>query len=697
MDYSGTQATKLYKYQWDYIHDPQTILFAWAEEEEEGEMQGDNDGVNYLISQFIGEIATKNLWGTDTKLDIDNFKKRHNILQPVLASSEYPHLTGRMSPPLPVISIIFNGFDLNNPANVIDTKAPKVSLVKKVSEYRIDYNLDFLKHKDNVIDKNGAYGARIKVIDYYDFIAVLKTANIDTKKYEDEIKQWFVNNINQASEIKDITTLVKHIPEDWLKNDVAYSKQLYCLQIASDNRLGDPEERAVIKLIRNIQAGNQKQLLADLLTNYTLNKLIYHIDGDEFDEFIFQLTDYILMHYPKPEAYQLESQTYFDAAGKIKNNHIYLWQKRAFQKDIKFHSQNSTSKNTFKITYDFDFSTDYDSYLCDLKPYEFVGVDLRSNIKFLGINKEEGFVIMPALLFHWLLNAQDKDAALKKIKLAVDGGLILFSFGEYAVAKTAVTRAFAIANLAVPTIDVIVNLSDLSHDEDYQDFIAVWNIIYNSYVGVTAARLAFHLLPEKVSGFIKFWSKNKANIKLKPGTTINEIDNTVAEIKRVYNVADDAVVKSFTTQIDNKVQIIAKNENLPSTIKKSFANNEYVTCVTKEKIVVYRDFGDKAFADGNFATTKQNATRSELALVEEFQNSMRFKATIEIPEGTTINLGKVSPWPPDKPKLPGGADQVLLPENYDHSWIKNITDTHTGKSYTLDEFKRLFPELFKIQ
>jgi hypothetical protein len=34
MDYNG--GTALYKYQWDYIHDPQTMLFAWAEEEEEG-------------------------------------------------------------------------------------------------------------------------------------------------------------------------------------------------------------------------------------------------------------------------------------------------------------------------------------------------------------------------------------------------------------------------------------------------------------------------------------------------------------------------------------------------------------------------------------------------------------------------------------------------------------------------------------
>jgi len=42
MDYVSTDkahiAIELKKYQWDYIHDPQTILFAWAEEEEEGEM-----------------------------------------------------------------------------------------------------------------------------------------------------------------------------------------------------------------------------------------------------------------------------------------------------------------------------------------------------------------------------------------------------------------------------------------------------------------------------------------------------------------------------------------------------------------------------------------------------------------------------------------------------------------------------------
>jgi hypothetical protein len=530
------------------------VWYSWLEEEEEGEIQGDNAVVNYLISQFIGEIATKNLWNTDTKLDIDDFKKRQNINQPILASSEYLHLTGRMSPPLPIISVTFNGFDLNNPANVIDTKTPKANLVKKVSEYGIDYNLDFLKYKDNAIDNDGTYGARINVIGYDDFIAVLKTANIETKKYEDEIKQWFVSNINRATEIKDITTLLKHIPDGWLTNDINYSKKLAFLQTASGKTLGDPEESAVNKLIKDVQPANQKQLLTDLLNNYTLNKLIYHIDGKEFDDFIFQLANYIFENYPKPEASQLENDTYFDATGKIKNNHIYLWQKRAFQKNVRFHSKNSTSKNTFEITYDFDFSTDYANYLCDLNPYEFVGVDLRSDIKYLGINKEEGFVIMPAILFHWLLNAQDKEVALKKIRVTVDAGLTMFSFGEYAVAKTAVTRAFAIADLAIPTIDVIINLSDLSQDQDYQNFISVWNIIYGSYAGVTAARLAFNLLPEKAAGFVKFWKRNKNLIKLKSGTTVAEIDNTVAEIERVYNVADDAVLHG-----DELVELFTKN------------------------------------------------------------------------------------------------------------------------------------------
>jgi|GEM_PF-6964502 len=64
MDYSGTQATKLYKYQWDYIHDPQTMLFAWAEEEEEGAM-GDEKIIENILT---GIRNTVNSNGNELKI-----------------------------------------------------------------------------------------------------------------------------------------------------------------------------------------------------------------------------------------------------------------------------------------------------------------------------------------------------------------------------------------------------------------------------------------------------------------------------------------------------------------------------------------------------------------------------------------------------------------------------------------------------
>ena len=54
------------------------------------------------------------------------------------------------------------------------------------------------------------------------------------------------------------------------------------------------------------------------------------------------------------------------------------------------------------------------------------------------------------------------------------------------------------------------------------------------------------------------------------------------------------------------------------------------------------------------------------------------------------------PYPPKSPNaLPGGADQILLPENYSHTWIKHIVDTETAQVYTVSQFKKAFPSLVK--
>lgn len=62
----------------------------------------------------------------------------------------------------------------------------------------------------------------------------------------------------------------------------------------------------------------------------------------------------------------------------------------------------------------------------------------------------------------------------------------------------------------------------------------------------------------------------------------------------------------------------------------------------------------------------------------------------------TIDIGKIGPYPPGSPDaLPGGLDQILLPEDYPHTWIKKIVDVETGEQYTVESFKQHFPTLVK--
>lgn len=57
LDYAG--GTELWKYQWDLIHNPEKILFSWAQDEEEGAMiaTSDKDSINVSITKLNAEFA----------------------------------------------------------------------------------------------------------------------------------------------------------------------------------------------------------------------------------------------------------------------------------------------------------------------------------------------------------------------------------------------------------------------------------------------------------------------------------------------------------------------------------------------------------------------------------------------------------------------------------------------------------------
>ncbi|MFR5487308.1 hypothetical protein, partial [Eubacterium sp.] len=133
---------------------------------------------------------------------------------------------------------------------------------------------------------------------------------------------------------------------------------------------------------------------------------------------------------------------------------------------------------------------------------------------------------------------------------------------------------------------------------------------------------------------------------------------------------------AYSTKIDSKVTAVEKQE-LPSWLIDTYKDGQYRTVVTNEEITVYRAFGYNAEAGGAFATSNPSInrvqTKVDSAILLEWKNTLRYEAEIVIPKGTTLNIGRVGEqYTMSGARLSGGADQILLPQNWDLNWIKSI-------------------------
>lgn len=133
---------------------------------------------------------------------------------------------------------------------------------------------------------------------------------------------------------------------------------------------------------------------------------------------------------------------------------------------------------------------------------------------------------------------------------------------------------------------------------------------------------------------------------------------------------------AYSTKIDSKVTAVEKQE-LPSWLIDTYKDGQYRTVVTNEEITVYRAFGYNAEAGGAFATSNPSInrvqTKVDSAILLEWKNMLRYEAEIVIPKGTTLNIGRVGEqYTMSGARLSGGADQILLPQNWDLNWIKSI-------------------------
>ncbi|CDG89875.1 RHS repeat-associated core domain-containing protein [Xenorhabdus bovienii] len=115
---------------------------------------------------------------------------------------------------------------------------------------------------------------------------------------------------------------------------------------------------------------------------------------------------------------------------------------------------------------------------------------------------------------------------------------------------------------------------------------------------------------------------------------------------------------------------------LDQWIVDSFKDGKYKTVITTQDTYVYRVYGGNAKPGGSFVSDLPAPNRIQAkidaALLPEWKNTRQFEAQILVPKGTTLHVGQVAPQTMKSGAvLKGEATQILLPRDWDPSWIKN--------------------------
>lgn len=165
--------------------------------------------------------------------------------------------------------------------------------------------------------------------------------------------------------------------------------------------------------------------------------------------------------------------------------------------------------------------------------------------------------------------------------------------------------------------------------------------------------------------------------------------------KKTKTNAIDPVDPKYSTSIDESMVWVQKVRLDNDTDSLRFLDHYWHTGQSLKPVLLYRYFGGKAkMMESELSSEKmeaENEIRGRMGIPIESGNTVRFRADLSVAPGTRMQLGKASPFPVDRPLLPGGADLILIPGGLRTGWILKITDLKDSKEYSWEEFQKAFP------
>ena len=151
----------------------------------------------------------------------------------------------------------------------------------------------------------------------------------------------------------------------------------------------------------------------------------------------------------------------------------------------------------------------------------------------------------------------------------------------------------------------------------------------------------------------------------------------------IVHYKEGTFASQFADDMEGKLESVGQDVLEPWETE-SFLDGKYETYISREPIVMYRLYGKYkkeeaqpvgAKLGGRFVSTEFAEStidaKYRLALKPDWMNTKMYEVRLIVPAGTRLNIGIVAPVTmPSGEVLPGGAPQIMLPENWSEEWVQ---------------------------
>ena len=390
-----TQCTS--KYQWDLIHDPQTMLFAWAQDEEEGALKGvtAQDEVIHVIEKIRCAYKTNRKlkfekdtwkWFTET-VTVTDFNKLYDGVTYDYIFIELQEDVEQLSLPATiqfeeddnVLAEVFRGEVVTFSFPPLYIKVDKEH-AQDLSNYFQPNDVDFLAQKQKFIDKllEKYYAKEYSRQGVVDILSVSSQCLFECLRKEHRVA--FLELINNDKNIPEETErividIIRTTPNNQIKYllENLYSKGLmaYCDKVVNDVGGEDYYTRLILELLQLYT----KEYFSDLENCFTTTEW-----GDIFikvttEQFAFGNLSYVTQN-PIP---------------------FYEWKKGCDVPTWRYGEKGLELDNSITCGY-------YNDAKPIVNPFEPVVVYIAEDLPFfnLGDNFEDRVIAMPAFVLSWL-------------------------------------------------------------------------------------------------------------------------------------------------------------------------------------------------------------------------------------------------------------------------------------------------------